>query len=262
MSSMDKDQKIKVQEQFSRSAEEYVTSETHAKGNDLPAIVQWLQPSQQWTVLDVATGGGHVVKTLSPHVKQIFATDLTPQMLFTAQKHIDTSCNNVSYVVADAESLPFLNETFDAVTCRIAAHHFPNPQDFISEVSRVLKPGNRFLLIDNISPEDIKLDVFINTLEKLRDESHLRCYSIGEWKAWFEEQGLTIIKSEKRRKKLEFPVWVQRTTQSDKQVKAVVGYVLGADQEKLDYYSVLIKDGEIKSIEIDEWMVMVEKNLD
>ncbi|SHT59570.1 type 11 methyltransferase [Mycobacteroides abscessus subsp. abscessus] len=257
---MEKDQKAKVQEQFSRSAEEYVTSKTHAKGNDLPVIVEWLQPSQQWSVLDIATGGGHVVKTLSPYVKQIIATDLTPQMLITAQKHLDTSCKNVTYVVADAESLPFLNETFDAVTCRIAAHHFPNPQDFVSEVSRVLKLGNRFLLIDNISSVDIKLDVFINTLEKLRDDSHLRCYSIDEWTAWFEEHGLTIIKSEKRRKKLEFPVWVRRTTQSEEQVKAVIDFILGADQEKLDYFSVVMKDGEIESIEIDEWMVMVEKN--
>lgn len=257
---MEKDQKAKVQEQFSRSAEEYVTSKTHAKGNDLPVIVEWLQPSQQWSVLDIATGGGHVVKTLSPYVKQIIATDLTPQMLITAQKHLDTSCKNVTYVVADAESLPFLNETFDAVTCRIAAHHFPNPQDFVSEVSRILKLGNRFLLIDNISSVDIKLDVFINTLEKLRDDSHLRCYSIDEWTAWFEEHGLTIIKSEKRRKKLEFPVWVRRTTQSEEQVKAVIDFILGADQEKLDYFSVVMKDGEIESIEIDEWMVMVEKN--
>lgn len=256
---MDKKHKAKVQEQFSRSAEEYVTSKTHAQGNDLPVVVQWLQPSQQWSVLDVATGGGHVVKTLSPYVKQIFATDLTPQMLTTAQKHLDPTCKNVSYVVADAESLPFLNETFDAVTCRIAAHHFPNPQHFVCEVSRVLKPGNRFLLIDNISPVDIKLDVFINTLEKLRDESHLRCYTIEEWTAWFEKHGMTIIKSEKRRKKLEFPVWVRRTTQSEEQVKAVIDFILGADQEKMNYYSVEIKDGEIKSIEIDEWMVMVEK---
>lgn len=256
---MEKDQKAKVQEQFSRSAQEYVTSTSHAKGNDLPIIAQWLQPTQDWSILDVATGGGHVVKTLSPYVKQVFSTDLTPQMLTIAKKHLDTSCKNVSYVVADAESLPFLNETFDAVTCRIAAHHFPNPQDFVAEVSRVLKPGSRFILIDNISPADIKLDVFINTLEKLRDESHSRCYSIDEWSAWFGEHRLKMIKSEKRRKKLDFPVWVRRTTQSEDQVEAVINFVLGSDHEKMDYYSVEIIDGEILSFEIDEWMVMVEK---
>lgn len=256
---MEDKQKAKVREQFAKNAEKYVSSISHAKGTDLPAIVEWLQPTKEWEVIDIATGGGHVVKTLSPHVKHILATDLTLEMLATAQKHLSSSCTNVSYILADAESLPFLNNTFDAVTCRIAAHHFPKPQFFVSEVSRILKNRGKFLLIDNISPSDKKLDNFINTMEKLRDDSHLRCYSISEWTAWFQKQGLTIIQSKKRRKKLDFPVWVRRTTKSEQQVEKVIEYIKGTDQEIVDYFAVLIHNGEIISIEIDEWMVMLEK---
>lgn len=123
----DNQEKIKetVKDQFARNAEKYVTSETHAKGDDLALMVEWMQPKGDWTVLDIATGGGHVTKHLSPHVAHIFATDLTREMLATAQRHLSRTCENVWYMVADAEELPFLDQTFDVVTCRIAAHHFP-----------------------------------------------------------------------------------------------------------------------------------------
>jgi ubiquinone/menaquinone biosynthesis C-methylase UbiE len=251
--------KSKVQEQFSKNAEKYVSSATHSKGTDLPVMIEWLKPSPDWTVLDVATGGGHVTKTLSPYVGHIFAVDLTPGMLATAKNHLATSCQNVWYVVADAEALPFLSETFDAVACRIAAHHFPNPTQFLNEVSRVLKPGGRFLLIDNIAPENTEFDRFMNQTEKLRDDSHGRCYSISEWTEWFHKQGLVINNSEKRRKTFNFPEWVRRTTESEEQVQAVVDHIMGANQETKNYFSVVIENGEIQSFQIDEWMVMVEK---
>ncbi|NEU31006.1 class I SAM-dependent methyltransferase [bacterium LRH843] len=62
-----------------------------------------------------------------------------------------------------------------------AAHHFPNPARFIAEVARVLTPNGKFILIDNVVPDDKQLAAFINTFEKLRDDSHVRCLSMNEW---------------------------------------------------------------------------------
>jgi ubiquinone/menaquinone biosynthesis C-methylase UbiE len=124
-----------VQEQFARNAEKYVKSESHAKANDLSEMIDWLVPNSSWVALDIATGGGHVTKALSPHVGQVFSTDLTHQMLEAAKRHLDVACKNVWYVIADSESLPFLDEAFDVVVCRIAPHHFPNPDRFVSEVN-------------------------------------------------------------------------------------------------------------------------------
>lgn len=104
---MDKTPKQKVKEVFGKNADKYVTSSSHAKGDDLPLIVEWLQPKKTWTALDIATGGGHVTKTLAPHVATVFSTDLTEEMLENTAKHLRGSFDNIQYVVADAEALPF-----------------------------------------------------------------------------------------------------------------------------------------------------------
>ena len=256
---MEENIKDKVKEQFSKNAEKYVASVSHATGSDLAKMVEWLKPSGDWIVLDVATGGGHAAKTLSPYVGQIFSTDLTRQMLTAARNHLSQSCSNIFYVVADAEALPFLDGVFDVVTCRIAAHHFPHPEKFVREVSRVLKPGGKFVLIDNVAPEDKQLDQFVNTLEKLRDHSHGRSYSLSEWKQWFADSGLAIRNEDLHKKKFDFPVWVRRTTESEEQVQTVIDHVLGADASVLDYFAVEQENGEIRSLQIDEWMVLTEK---
>ncbi|SDN76088.1 Methyltransferase domain-containing protein [Psychrobacillus sp. OK028] len=251
--------KNKVQEVFSKNAEKYVTSSTHAKGSDLSLIPSWLDLPTNSIVLDIATGGGHVVKALAPYASQVFATDLTYQMLEAAKRHLDQTESNISYVIADAESLPFLENTFDAVTCRIAPHHFPHPDKFVKEVARVLKHGGRFLLIDNIAPEEKELDEFVNILEKLRDESHNRSCSINEWKTWFEEADLTLLKAEARKKTFDYPDWVRRTTMSEEQVKRVDSHLLLANDSIINYFSIQTSNESIQSITIDEWMALAIK---
>jgi ubiquinone/menaquinone biosynthesis C-methylase UbiE len=251
--------KQRVQQQFGQHAQKYVTSSTHSKGSDLALLKDWLDVNPTSTVLDIATGGGHVVKSLAPHVAQVFATDLTYQMLETAKRHLDETASNIFYVLADAESLPFLENTFDAVTCRIAPHHFPNPNLFVKEVSRVLKPGGKFLLIDNIAPEEKELDEFVNRLEKLRDDSHVRSYSVQEWTTWFEEANLSLMKEDYRKKTFNYPDWVRRTTTSEDQIKTVDAHLLSANQSLQDYFLIESDENGFQSITIDEWMVLVEK---
>lgn len=249
-----------VQAQFGRNAEKYVKSESHAKGDDLPLLLEWLQPKPDWLALDIATGGGHVAKTLAPHCGHVFATDVTRAMLQAAAGHIRQSgLDNLFFVVADAEALPFLDNSFDAVTCRIAPHHFPHPEKFVAEVSRVLRPGGSFLLIDNVAPEDDELAAFINTVEKLRDESHVRCPSVAEWKTWLQRSSLVELQSRARRKTFQFSSWVERTCSSEQQRKQVEQFILAADERLQEYFAVNIEQGEVKSLETDEWMILCRK---
>ena len=259
MKQEDEDRKELVRSQFTRAAADYVTSDLHARGTDLDLLVEWLEPRPEWTVLDVATGGGHVAKRISSEVGHVIAADLTPGMLEQARAHIQAAHPNVLFVIADAEQLPFLDASFDAVTCRIAAHHFPHPDQFLREATRVLKPGGLLLLIDNIVPHKPEIDHFINEMEQLRDESHVRCCHVDEWEGWMNEAGLSIVRSRVRKKAYDYPVWVRRTTRSEEEAARVTEFILQANPELQAYVGLQLNDGEITSLHIDEWMVMAKR---
>jgi ubiquinone/menaquinone biosynthesis C-methylase UbiE len=249
-----------VQNQFGKNAAKYVTSASHAKGDDLDLLVDWLSPGPDWLALDIATGGGHTAAKLSSHVRHVIATDLTRPMLEAAANHLKKlQCGNVMFVTADAEQLPFLDETFDAATCRIAAHHFPNPSLFLQETARVLKRGGSFLFIDNIVPEDEALGRFMNQFEGMRDISHVRCLSADEWTLLAGQAGLRMKREERSRKTHHFPTWVIRTAETEQQADEVERFILNAEPESSDYYSVRSQDGKIQSLQIDEWRVLFEK---
>lgn len=59
------EKKEAVQKAFSQNKDAYITSSTHSQGTDLLLLKEWIQPNKEMTVLDIATGGGHVAKSLS-----------------------------------------------------------------------------------------------------------------------------------------------------------------------------------------------------
>lgn len=176
-----------VRRQFGQSAAGYTTSQVHAKGGDLSLLPQMAGLTGTETVLDVATATGHTAFALAPFAASVVGVDLTPEMLEEARRN--NPHPNVTFVAGDAEALPFPDAAFDVVTCRIAAHHFPDVARFLAEAHRVLKPGGRAVIIDNVVPEDDTLDRFINEIDKLRDPSHVRAYRISEWEAFLKDTG-------------------------------------------------------------------------
>lgn len=256
---MEDNLKEKVKSVFGKNADKYVTSAIHAKGDDLPLLAEWLQLEEKSIALDIATGGGHVSRALAPHAGIVVSTDLTEAMLENTAKHLKEDFGNILYVIADAESLPFLPESFDAAVCRIAPHHFPHPEKFIRETARVLKPGGKFILIDNVAPEENELALFMNATEKLRDASHARCLSKNEWRQLLQENNLKEIQSLDRKKTFQYPSWVRRTAESEEQIRQVEKHLLGADAAVQEYFQIDVENGEVRTFVIDEWMVMAQK---
>lgn len=210
------DSKSLSQERFGRHAAGYVTSKTHAKGAELDRLIDIAQPQSNWVVLDIATGGGHTALKFAPHVAHVTATDLTPTMLDKAKAFITgQDVANVDFKQADAEDLPFEDGQFDLVTCRVAAHHFPNAQQFIRESVRVLKPGGLLLVQDQVLPEEKDDGLYIDAFEKLRDPSHHRVFRTSEWVAMFEEAGLTVEHTERVTKRHELVHWARMQGNND-----------------------------------------------
>ena len=188
----------KVSAQFGPNAAAYVSSAGHSNASVLAGLVELVAPSPTDTLLDIATGAGHVALAFAPYVAAVTALDLTPSML----RQVETAArerhlNNVAAVEAAAEDLPFPDGSFDIVTVRLAPHHFADVPGFLGQVHRVLKPGGKFLLVDTTVPEDDMLDREINHIEVLRDPSHVRNYRVSEWsemlsKAGFEEEHVQV----------------------------------------------------------------------
>lgn len=207
-----RDSKSLSKARYSRFADGYVTSETHARGSDLDRLLAIAQPQPQWQALDIATGGGHTALKFAPHVAHVIASDLTPRMLDRAQRFIieERGIDNVSFELADAENLPFESDRFDLVTCRIAPHHFPDAQRFTRECARVLKPAGIFMLQDQTLPRDPAGARFVDAFERLRDPSHNRAFDEGEWLLMLERAGFKIEHSEQYLKRHDFIPWARR----------------------------------------------------
>jgi ubiquinone/menaquinone biosynthesis C-methylase UbiE len=199
-----------VQEQFGKNAAGYLTSTPHALGKSLERLVALTSPQKTWKALDIATGGGHVAYTFAPHVERMWATDITQEMLdMVKAEAAKRGLANIRTAYAKAEALPFEDASFDLVTCRIAPHHFDSIPAFLGEVHRVVKPNGLLAVVDNVVPQGSVGD-YVNAFERFRDPSHLRAWTMEEWRAALKAAGFAIGHEENIYKQMEFQSWANR----------------------------------------------------
>ncbi|GAV30028.1 hypothetical protein PMKS-003534 [Pichia membranifaciens] len=168
--------------QYGERANDYVSSIVHSTGADLDFIEKQVVGKKLSRVLDLGCGGGHVSYRIAPHVCQVIACDVTKQMLESVREEaVNRHIPNIQTIHASAEKLPFQDRYFDAVFCRFTTHHWSDVVAALREIKRVLVPSASAIFIDVISPVSPLADTWLQTLELLRDISHVRDYSIAEW---------------------------------------------------------------------------------
>jgi SAM-dependent methyltransferase len=104
---------------------------------------------------------------------------------------------------APAEDLPFADASFDAVACRIAAHHFGDVIAAVREMARVAR--HRVVICDNTFVSEASEEA-----DRARDPSHVRNYSQAEWHSFFELAGLEIADERFMERPLEVEPWLAR----------------------------------------------------
>lgn len=248
--------KTLVQHQFGANAANYSTSAVHAKGASLGRLVELVKPGKGWNVLDIATGAGHTAAAFAPYVAKVVASDLTPEMLAEARKLAEAKgFANMETAAADAEQLPFDDQSFDLVTCRIAPHHFPDVAAFVAESWRVLKPGGRFALVDNVAPDRDTAPGFsdseypeaaaaYNAFEKLRDPSHARALSTAEWLDLMVERGFDVLHKEHAPKAMDFAAWCNNMAVAEETVSRLRSMLADASPALQAYLQPRTEDGE------------------
>ena len=99
-------------------------------------------------VLEVAVGTGKNLR-FYPRDCRITAVDISGEMLYVARERAAKLSMNVSFLLADAEALPFSNQIFDTVVSSLSTCTFPNPVGALREMARVCKPAGRILLVEH-----------------------------------------------------------------------------------------------------------------
>jgi SAM-dependent methyltransferase len=178
-----------VTDLWSDRADAYRQSAIHAGGEDLDLVVEWCAPGPGVTVLDVATGGGHVARRLREAGATVVTVDPAPGMQADA--------------IAPADHLPFADASFDAVACRLAAHHFPDALAAVKEMARVAR--RRVVICDNTFVSESSEEA-----DRVRDPSHVRNYGVAEWHSFFELAGLEPANEAFMHRPLEIEPWLAR----------------------------------------------------
>jgi demethylmenaquinone methyltransferase/2-methoxy-6-polyprenyl-1,4-benzoquinol methylase len=119
------------------------------------AMVAWLNPPgrEGWRVLDVAGGTGDIafrIVDASHGNARATVLDINGSMLSVGRDRAEKKgyAGKVDFVEANAEELPFADETFDAYTIAFGIRNVPRIETALAEAWRVLKPGGRFLCLE------------------------------------------------------------------------------------------------------------------
>jgi len=194
---------------WSSRADAFTESPTHREGPDLDLLVEMCEPAPGVKALDVATGGGHVARRLRDAGSTVVTVDPAPGMQ--------------PDVVARAEDLPFEDGSFDVVACRIAPHHFRDIERAVAEMARV---AQRLVVIE----DNLFVDDEVEEAERLRDPTHVRCYSEDEWKRLLTDAGLEVERAERLERRRDVEDWLARveTPEPDAaRVKELLGGRIG-----------------------------------
>ena len=256
---MTKDRNMKTQhqvnqQQYQDKSQAYLNSAVHAQGIEFQKMQQVIQIYQLKKVLDLGCGGGHVSYQVAPYVDEVTAYDLTPSMVeLVAQQAKTKGFENIKTQQGAAEVLPFVAQSFDCVITRYSAHHWHNVAQAMSEIYRILTKNGKVIIVDILGNANPVLDTFFQSIETIRDPSHVRNYSVQEWAKFAEYAGFKIEIIEKQHLALDFQSWTKRM-QTPEYAVETIRYLQNQVSDQVRQYYQVQEDGSFCSEVL--WMIL------
>jgi ubiquinone/menaquinone biosynthesis C-methylase UbiE len=216
----------RVREEFARQAESLSVAPAFTDTEVLEKIRAATSPTKDMQILDLGCGPGIVSAALAPYAREVVAFDLTPEMLEKARQRCqEAGLRNVRFELGRAEELPFEAGSFDAVVTRLTLHHFPDPHRAVVEMVRVTRPKGKVVVADIVSSENPDEAELHNSLEILRDPSHVRAFSTGGLLNLIESAGLRVTSRSTWEMQRDFDEWI-RITNAPERVKPLYTVML------------------------------------
>lgn len=150
-------------------------------------------------ILDIGSGNGtesiYIYDKYNP--SKIIGVDLNPDNILIAKKLQED--RNIEFRLDDAQHLASIpDHSIDVVICIESAFHFPNKDDFLNQIHRVLKDGGEFLIAD-ILTKSYKKRRFIG---KWKRRMHYYHWTENDYIISFSKSGLVIYEKEEVTKKI------------------------------------------------------------
>lgn len=158
-------------------------------------LVSLLQLSDDPHLLDLACGTGWAVRyaaNLANGKGVFYGVDNSSKMIEQAEAN-SKNYKNVHFCKSRVEELPFESDFFDFVISSNAFHHFADPKKALAEVCRVLKPKGSVFILDT-TVDNVFMRLIDRSSHKI-EPAYVKMYSTREFRALFEEAGLTYVAS-------------------------------------------------------------------
>jgi len=196
-----------TRERFARTAERVAAHQDERAAGLEEKVVRFVAPAGDERVLDSGTGSGALAFALAPHVREVVAVDLVPELLEQGRKRAE-GFPNVTFVEGDATKLALEYGSFDLACSLRTLHHIARPELAVAELARVTRLGGRVLVIDQIAPVDPLAALELNRFERARDPSHARALADIDLRHLFEANGLVLLRAEYEREPRELDAYL------------------------------------------------------
>lgn len=143
--------------------------------------------------LDVGAGTGALAFALAPLVREVVALDANPEYVAALRERAPA---NVVAVEGDAAALPFEAFSFDLVGCLRVLHHAARPELVVSELARVVRPGGRVLVVDQLGNVDPLVSLDLDRFERARDATHRRLLPDADVRGYLDANDLHVERNE------------------------------------------------------------------
>ncbi len=128
-------------------------------------------------IIEFAAGSGDAIRFIQKNNSYV-GVDISPGLLRQARKKFDRNGReDFELYVADACQTPFREELFDVALCNLSLNFFPDPEGFISELHRILRPNGTFYC-----------SIPVPERKRSKTTIHGRLYALGELRELFEKQ--------------------------------------------------------------------------